>query len=130
MRTKLVKGIGWSVGVVCALVVGVTAPAWAADQDRARDQDRDLLQLRDQIHKDTNLSPQDLDALDPDLRQYLQHKGGGEQVRAMIRTALKDNCKGTCLAEMVRTMNRAMEQGVSDNQARNMVENALREQVR
>lgn len=119
---------GWCVVAAGLLVAGLFASAWAQDQDRTRD--RDLLQLRDQIHKDTNLSQQDLDALDSELKQYLQRKGSGEQVRAMIRTALQNNCKATCLGEMIRTMNRAMTQGVSDKEAQNMVSAALRDQIR
>jgi len=64
------------------------------------------------------------------LKQYLLQKGSGEQVRAMIQTALQNNCKATCLGETIRTMNRAMTQGVSDKEAQNMVSNALRDQIR
>lgn len=120
--------VGWRVVAAGLLVAGLSASAWADDQDRTRD--RDLLQLRDQIHKDTNLSPQELDALGPELKQYLLQKGSGEQVRAMIQTALQNNCKATCLGETIRTMNRAMTQGVSDQEAQNMVSNALRDQIR
>ena len=126
-RSKIVR---WALAAVLPVMVGALASVWAADQDRARDEDRDLLQLRDQIHKDTNLSQQELDALGPELRQYLQQKGTGEQVRDMIRMAHQNNCKATCLGEMVRTMNRTMTQGVGDKEARTMVENALREQIR
>lgn len=126
----------WGVAAVCAFAIGIPAVGWADDKDRTRDQDRtgdqdrDLLQLRDQIHKDTNLSQQVLDALDPDLKEYLKNKGDANQVREMVRTAVKSNCTGTCLGEMVRTMNHAMTQGVGDKQARNMVENALSAQIR
>ncbi|MEW6681382.1 MAG: hypothetical protein AB1451_00455 [Nitrospirota bacterium] len=130
MRRQFVQSTYWSLAVAFVLSVGGSGAAWAADQDQTRDQDRDLLQLRDQIHKDTNLSQQELDALDPELKQYLQQKGGGEQVRATIRTALQNNCKAECLRETVRSMNRAMSQGVTDKEARNMVESAVREQAR
>jgi len=122
------RRVGWCVVAAGLLVAGLSVSAWAQDQDRTRD--RDLLQLRDQIHKDTNLSQQELDALDPELKQYLQQKGSGEEVRTMIRTALQNNCKATCLGEMIRTMNRAMTQGVSDKEAQNMVSTALRDQIR
>lgn len=123
-RSKTLRG-GLAAVVLAA---GFAASAWAADLTKT--QDRDLLQLRDQIHKDTQLTQQELDAMDPELRQYLQQKGSGEQVRALIRTSLQNNCKATCLGEMIRTMNRAMTQGMSDKDAQNMVANALREQIR
>ncbi len=130
MERLLNNVVRWGVAAVCAFAIGIPVAGWADDKDRTRDQDRDLVKLRDQIHQETKLSQQELDALDPDLKEYLKNRGGGEQVRQMIRTALQNNCKATCLGEMVRTMNRAMIQGVGDKEARNMVESALREQIR
>ncbi|HAZ14710.1 MAG: hypothetical protein A2X86_12690 [Bdellovibrionales bacterium GWA2_49_15] len=97
---------------------------------QAKVQDRDIDQLKDQIHKETKLNTQEIDALEPELRAHLQLKGRGETVRAMVKNSLNNGCQGTCLSETLRTMNQSMSKGLSGKEALEMVTAQLREQIR
>ena len=113
-------------------LVGLSPVVWAQEQlqDQDRIMEQDHLRLREQIHKETKLSKEELDSLNLQLREHLRLRGSGEQVRVMIREALKNTCKGTCLRESIGAMNRAMAQGLSENEAQKMVTDEVRMQVR
>lgn len=92
--------------------------------------DKDQLRLRDQIHKDTGLSKNELDSLNEQLREHLRLRGSGQQVRSMIRESLNEGCKGDCLRDCITAMNRTMSQGYSEKEARDMVMAEMRIQTR
>lgn len=115
------------ISILLALcIMGANTVSIAQDQDRDRDQTR----LREQIHKDTDISDTELESLNLQLREHLRLKGTGDQLRAMIREAVGQECRGNCLRDCIRAMNRLMEQGYSENEAGEMIRSELRIQAR
>lgn len=128
---SIAKGLIWPMCLIVTLITGQNVvSAQEQSQDRDRMMERDYMRLRERIHKETDLSDEELKALGPSLREHLRIKGKGEQLRAMIRESLDAGCKGTCLSEMIRTMNHAMTRGLSEEEARKRIASELRTQMR
>ena len=67
------------------------------------------LRLRSQLEKETGLSHEEIDAIDPLLEEALRLNGGDtEPLRKMVRSAVQADCVGECLMERLRTHNRLM----------------------
>lgn len=115
-----------------ALAMGLTAaltlPA-VSDARGAREQTGDVSQYKEKVQKDANLSSSDIDAIEPELREFSQKNADPEQVSGLAKTASENNCTGPCLRESLRAMNSAMSQGFSDSEANNIVTETLRSQV-
>ncbi|MCC7201647.1 MAG: hypothetical protein IT393_03140 [Nitrospirae bacterium] len=115
--------------IIAGIIFSFLIPAGAIAQDRDRTHDRDLIELKQQLRDQVRLSQEEIDAVDPELRECLNLKGSHVQIREMVQAAVQNNCKGTCLGEMLRNMNRAMSRGLSDKEAQEMVTSAMREQI-
>jgi hypothetical protein len=67
------------------------------------------LQLRSQLKKETGLTDEELDVVDPLLAEALSLNGGQtEPIRKMVRKSLQVDCVNECLSERLRTQNRLM----------------------
>jgi uncharacterized membrane protein YgcG len=67
------------------------------------------LRLRSQLKKETGLTDEELDALDPLLAEAISLNGGDtEPVRKMVRKSVQMDCVDDCLMERLRTQNRLM----------------------
>lgn len=93
------------------------------------DQQRDRIQLRDQLRTELQLTDPEIAALDRELPLYLQ-RGDRERVRQTIRDTVHDGCRGPCLGVTLRYMNRAMQHGLTDGEAQEFCQNNVREQLR
>ena len=61
------------------------------------------------LEKETGLSNEEIDAIDPLLEEALRLNGGDtEPLRKMVRSADQADCVGECLMERLRTHNRLM----------------------
>jgi len=105
--------------VMTAFLVATAGFAFAGEQIRSQsmiqakeqtDEAAQLqLRLRSQLKKETGLTDEDLDALDPLLAEALRLNGGDtEPVRKMVRKSVQMDCIGDCLTERLRTQNRLM----------------------
>lgn len=98
------------------LVAGSTlAGEEVRTQTRITSQERldDSLELRtrlkNQLRKETGLSEEDLQALDPVLAEALELNGqDAEALRMMVRKAVQIDCVGECLMDRLRDQNRQM----------------------
>jgi hypothetical protein len=102
-----------------AFVLLVAGSALAGEevrtQTRITSQERldDSLELRtrlkNQLRKETGLSEEDLQALDPVLAEALELNGqDAEALRMMVRKAVQIDCVGECLMDRLRDQNRQM----------------------
>ena len=67
------------------------------------------LRLRSQLKKETGLTDEELDAVDPLLTKALSLSGGDtEPIRKMVRKAVQMDCVDECLVERLRKHNRLM----------------------
>lgn len=67
------------------------------------------LRLRNQLMKEFGLESEELEAIDPILKEALRLNGGDtEPIRKMVRKALQIDCVGECLMERLRNHNRLM----------------------
>ena len=67
------------------------------------------LRLRSQLKKETGLTDEELDAIEPVLAETLSLNGGDtEPIRKMVRKAVQVDCVDKCLMERLRTQNRLM----------------------
>ncbi len=67
------------------------------------------LRLRSQLKKETGLTDEELDAVDPLLTEALRLNGGDtEPIRRMVRKSVQVDCVDECLMERLRTQNRLM----------------------
>ena len=67
------------------------------------------LRLRSQLKKETGLTDEELDAVDPLLAEALSLNGGEtEPIRKMVRKSVQVDCVDECLLERLRTQNRLM----------------------
>ena len=67
------------------------------------------LRLRNQLKKETGLTDEELDAVDPLLTEALSLSGGDtEPIRKMVRKAVQMDCVDDCLVERLRKRNRQM----------------------
>jgi Flp pilus assembly protein TadB len=128
--------------VSMASAFAFAAAASAEDKERKRirdpathgvvetpEQQRDRIQLRDQLRTELKLQNEEVGALDRELPLYLQ-RGDRERVRQMIRENVQEGCRGECLGVSLRWMNRAMQGGFSDNEAQQFCRENVREQLR
>ena len=93
-------------------------------------QESDIDQLKEQIHKETKLNMQQIDALEPEFREHLKLKGHGKTIREMVQTSLKNGCQGACLGEALQTLNHSMSKGLSSSEALKMVTAQLSEAIK
>ncbi|MDP2689438.1 MAG: hypothetical protein Q8P48_04930 [Deltaproteobacteria bacterium] len=85
--------------------------------------------LRERIQDETEISREDIQAIEPELQEFSRHEGDPGQAAELVRNSLQNNCAGPCLREVMRSMNEAMAQGLNDTDAQALVSNTLREQV-
>lgn len=111
--------------LAASLVFATGVPAFAA-----RDQSsKDISKFKDQLQKEANVSKKDIDAIEPELREYSQHNGDPKQLSEVAKTAVQNNCTGNCLSDTLKAMNTAMAKGLTDRDAQTLVNQTLREQV-
>ena len=85
--------------------------------------------LKNQLMKETGLSAEELETLDPALSEALELNGGDpEPIRIMIRKSVQIDCVGECLLERLRDQNMKMLQMKEKAEEGDQV--AVREQIR
>ena len=78
-------------------------------QDQVDEATQLRLRLRSQLKKETGLTDEELDAVDPLLTEALRLNGGDtEPIRRMVRKSVQVDCVDECLMERLRTQNRLM----------------------
>jgi hypothetical protein len=136
MTTHWLRNLGLAAALALAAPVAMAQDvtdadeAGAGDTDRLRLHEQDFDQLRIYLRKKVKLSDAEIDALEPACTRYFRQRGEQEHIQAMIRTGWEEGCRGECMQEMVRSTTRAMVWGVQDVEATEMVQTALREQLR
>jgi len=89
------------------------------------------LRLRNQLKKETGLSEDELDAVDPLLAQALDLNGGDtEPIRLMMRKAVQVDCVGECLKERLRNHNRLILQEHAEAGEKAAVASRERDRIR
>lgn len=120
-KTRLMQ-----LAVALGFTVAVGLPAaFAAGQQSSGD----VSKFKDEIQKQTNLSESDINAIEPQLREFSQRDANPDQVAGLAKAAVDNNCTGPCLRDILSSMNSAMSKGLSSNDAQDMVSQALRDQV-
>jgi len=100
-------------------LVASTGPAKAEEQIQTKSMIRTQsqvdeatqlrLRLRSQLKKETGLTDEELDVVDPLLAEALSLNGGDtEPIRKMVRKSVQIDCVDECLMERLRTQNRLM----------------------
>lgn len=122
MRNSRLMQLAVALGLTVAF--GVPA-AFAAGQQSAGD----VSKFKDEIQKQTSLSESDINAIEPQLREFSQRDASPGQVAGLAKTAVDNNCTGPCLRDVLTSMNSALSKGLSSNDAQDIVSQTLRDQV-